>query len=75
MRMETNSDSKVCSVGIVADTQVQKPSNPERYSLIKTCEHTGFNPLLWNGLHENRLKCEFISLFGKNSAASTVCTW
>jgi hypothetical protein len=36
VRMETNSDSKVCSVGIVDDTQVQKPSNPERENLIKT---------------------------------------
>jgi hypothetical protein len=44
--METNLDSKVCSAGIVDDTQVQKPSNRERDNLIKTCEHTGFNPLL-----------------------------
>lgn len=62
MRME-NLDSKVCSVGIVDDTKVQKPSNPERDNLVKTCEHAGFNPLLWNSLHENRLKFEFISLF------------
>jgi hypothetical protein len=38
MKMETNSDSKVCTVGIVDDTQVQKPSNPERDNLIKTYE-------------------------------------
>jgi hypothetical protein len=46
MRVETNSDSKVCPVGIVDDTRVQKPSNPERENLIKTCEYRGFNPLL-----------------------------
>jgi len=50
MRMETNSDSKVCSFGIVDDTQVQKPSNPERDNLIKACEQTRFNPptLKWS---------------------------
>lgn len=46
MSMETNSDSEVCTAGIVDDTQVQKPSNPERDNIIKTCEQTEFNPLL-----------------------------
>jgi hypothetical protein len=44
--MKRNSDSKMCSVGIVDDTHIYKPTNPERDSFIKTCEHTIFNPLL-----------------------------